>query len=385
MIRLDQPEYKRIEFIAQSGPDYVSFSQGALRTGGVPQAIREYAREILTTDAADYYTHPLGIALLREKIAHKLSLHYNIQVNKEHISVTHGSINAISSLCLALLNIGDEVLIPEPTYPAYVNIVKIAKAQPVFVQAFVEGMQQDGQKKWKFDVDRVKKATTVHTKMIIIPNPANPCGVCLTNSELLELKQWSEQHGIYLIFDEVYDNYIFDGAFASGTALAVESELVFRIGSFSKDFAMSGWRIGFIVAQPSILPALMAVQDGLICCPNAIGQYAAAYALDHYHLMKPQIEQISRNRLLTVELLEPLVRAGILSFIKPDAGFFYFLKTEQEDTTQLVNDILDKAHVALVPGKDFGPSGKSYIRLCYARNEGLIHKGIERLINYFKV
>lgn len=383
MIMLDQPEYKRIEFIAQNGADYISFSQGALRLGGVPQAIKDYARTILTTDAADYYTHVLGIRPLREKLAEKLSQRHSTQLSIDNIMVTHGSINGISALCLALLAADDEVLLPEPTYPAYFNIIKVAKAKPVFVSAFVQDTK-NGISRWKCALEKIKQATTNRTKMIIIPNPSNPCGVCLTHDELRELKHWCEQQGIYLILDEVYDNYVFEGSFFSGTSLVPESDLIFRTGSFSKDFAMSGWRIGFVVAPAAVLHTMMALQDGLICCPSGIGQYAALHALDNRQLMQPQIEQIYQNRLLAMTLLQPLVDKGIFSYAKPDAGFFLFLKTLESDTTSLVADILTRAKVALVPGKDFGPSGSSYIRLCYARRPELIIEGIKRLEAYFE-
>jgi aspartate/methionine/tyrosine aminotransferase len=386
MIHLDQPEYKKIEFIAQAGNNYISFSQGALRTGGVPENVREYARSILTSDHADYYSHSLGIRPLREKLAATLTARHNTLITIDNVMVSHGSVNGISAASLMLLNVGDEVLLPEPTYPTYVNIVKLAKATPVFVNACVESYETDGKVRWALDISKIKQATTPRTRMIMLSNPSNPCGVCLSQQELIELKEWCELKGIYLLLDEVYDNYIYDDtAFHSGTPFVPESELVIRTGSFSKDFAMSGWRIGFVVAPPAIINNMMGAQDGLICCPSVIGQYAALYALDHKELMKPQIAQMRVNHSATSTLLQPLVDAGIFSYIPPTAGFFMFLKTQEANSMELVNSILKEVKVALVPGKDFGPSGYPYIRLCYARPPEIIQEGFKRLYSYFGI
>lgn len=384
MIRLDQPEYKKIEFIAQAGKNFVSFSQGALRTGGVPHQIRDVAREILATDGADYYCHPLGLKSLREKLALTLSTRHKVNLSMENVMVSHGSVNGMSAACLTLLHTGDEVLLPEPTYPTYFNIVTLAKAIPVFVNACVESTDIVGNKRWALDIDAIKAATTKRTKMIMLSNPSNPCGVCLNPMELQELKIWCDLNGIYLILDEVYDNFIFDETvFNSGTPLVAESEFIIRAGSFSKDYAMSGWRVGFIVAQPHLIHNMMCAQDGLICCPSVIAQHAAEYALDHKYLMQPQIEQIYANRNTVCMMLDQFVQAGIFTYIKPKAGFFAFIKTNLPDSTPLVHEILEKSKVALVPGKDFGPSGKPYIRLCYARQPQIIHEGFARLFDYF--
>lgn len=385
MINLDQPEYKKIEILSQVLPDCASFAQGTLKITGVPKAIKEHAQSICKTDKADYYSPALGLRTFREKLAQSLSDKYKTNITSDYIMISHGSVNGISSLCLLLLNYLDEVILPEPTYPAYKNIVTLSKGVPVFIHGFKEYTDNFGKISWKLDIDAIEKATTARTKIIIIPNPSNPCGVCLTSQEIIRLKQWCENREIYLIIDEVYDNYIFQPPFNSSTSFVTESEFVIRTGSFSKDFAMSGWRIGFVVAPPSIITKLAGIQDGLICCPSVIGQYTALYALDHRELMKDQIQQVHSNCITTCETLEPLVISGKISFIKPSAGFFLFIKTDQKDTTDLVKNILDKVQVALVPGKDFGPSGYSYIRLCYARHPEVLNKGLERILNFFEL
>lgn len=376
------PRYKSIEVIAKSSSDYVSFSQGTVKVDGTPQVIKDYIRDLLQSDVADYYQHVGGIYPLREQIAAELSLKFGRLFTPEHILVTHGSIGGITNACLALLKSGDQVILPEPGYPSYCNIVKFTKAEPVFIQGFFK--EED---EWRFDVNALIQAVTPRTKMIILSNPANPCGVCLKEEDVVHLKNYCEKVGIYLIFDEVYDHFIYEGRCCSGTSYVLESDFIIRTGSFSKDYAMSGWRVGYLVASPSHVLNFTAIQDGTLCCPNVIGQYAALFALQHKELIDDQVKIVENNLELICHLLKPLVENEIFSYIKPQAGIFLFIKTPFTDSENMVMDILKKEKVALVPGKDFGgcPDALSHIRLCFARKESVIREGAERLLRYYGI
>lgn len=385
MIKIAMPEIKRIESLAQ-GLGAISLAQGALRVGGVHKNIRSYVQQILNTDKADYYQSVIGIIALREKIAQKLSEKHSINLTAENIAITHGSVGAFASVCAIILGTGDEVIIPEPTYPTYKNLVSYVKGVAVQIPAFVSSEVSPGNLSWKFDIDQVKAATTDRTKMIIFPNPLNPLGFCVSKKELLELIEWCESRSIYLVVDEVYDDYIFEEEqFDSITPYVLESKFVIRLGSFSKNFAMSGWRIGYTVTQAALIPDLMAVQDTFLCCPNVPGQYAALYAMDNPEVTLESYKLVKQSRDIALNMLKPLQEAGIFSFSIPSAAFCIFLKTGLPDATELTMDILQKALVALVPGKDFGKSSDSYIRLCYARQPELVYEGVSRLQSYFGI
>lgn len=382
MIKLELPAFKKIETIARNTPGCISFSQGVLRAGGVPAPIRDYAREILTTDVADYYQHTLGIMPLREKIAKKFSTS-NTMIDPEQVIITHGAINAINALAFTLLETGDEVILPTPTYPVYKNVVLSAKANPVFVTAFTEKKTSQGSI-WVFDVEQIIKAITPKTRMIIIPNPSNPTGTCLSRNDILALKNVCDKYNIYFVSDEVYEYYVFDGEFSSSIDYINTSNNIFRVGSFSKNFAMSGWRVGFIIAPRERVDGISAIQSAIICCPTVISQHAALYALDHESLMKPQIEKVKQARAIAYKVLAPLVQSGDLKIANNHAGFYLFAQTKQADCYDLVMDILKNAQVALAPGKDFGPEHKSYFRLCYARELEIVQEGCTRLVSYFE-
>ncbi|MBX9923190.1 MAG: pyridoxal phosphate-dependent aminotransferase [Rhabdochlamydiaceae bacterium] len=377
MLRLELPRYKKIESISKTTPDSISFSQGTIRVGGTPKPIKDFIAQLLMGDTVDYYQDGFGLASLREKIASDLSRKHKISLERENILVTHGALGSITNICLTLLKEGEEVIIPVPNYPSYRNIVHFSKAKPNFVHAFVE---QDGQ--WILDVEKIHQAITAKTKMVMLSNPSNPCGVCLPKATVLALKDLCESYGIYLLLDEVYDNYIYETEFFSGTSLTQSSPFVIRTGSFSKDFSMSGWRVGFTVASADLISQFGAVQDGAICCPSVISQHAALFALEHPELIQPQVHAVQESLQIACELLTPLVDKGLFSYIKPQAGIFLFIKTREEDCELLIMDILDKAKVALVPGKDFGGRADSF-RLCFARNPELLRTGMRRLQNYF--
>lgn len=381
MLQLTLPRYKKIEAFSSQTSDCISFSQGAVKVEGTPQIIKDHVRDLMSGDSVDYYQNVGGIFPLRQQIAEDLTNKFGRVFTPDSVLVTHGSIGAITNLCLALLKENEQVLLPEPTYPSYQNIIRFSKGEAVYARGFV---QVDGE--WRFDLESIKQAATPLTKMIILPNPSNPLGLCLRKEEILSLCDFCENSRITLVLDEVYDHYIYEGSFYSGTPHVLDSKYVIRTASFSKDFAMSGWRIGYVVASPELIACLMSIQDGTLCCPSVVGQHAALFALKNKQLIANQVNIVKSNLELTCSLMQPLVDRQIFSYVKPQAGIFLFIKTPAADSEPLVMDILQKAKVALVPGKDFGngPETASYLRLCFARKEEVVREGMRRILDYYQ-
>jgi aspartate/methionine/tyrosine aminotransferase len=372
MLSINISQIVTIESEINSNSDCVSLSQGALRIGGIPKEIKEHLKEVLKTDKTDYYQSAWGILPLREKIAKNLSDGIN-KISYKNVLVTHGCTGAIATLLLTLLEKGDEVILPEPTYPAYKNIVGVARANPIYVSSFSKD-------KWFFDIEKIKKFKTNKTKMILFSNPCNPTGSIVPKQDLKELVDWCEKNRIYLVVDESYDNYIFDKEFCSITPFVQNSEFVIRTGSYSKTFSMSGWRIGFMVVPQKLASFMCPTQNALLGCPNVIAQHAVLYSLDHPEVFANFHKIMNRNRDYSVLLLK-----DIFNFISPDAGFYLFLKTDQKDSSDLCKQILKQARVGLIPGIEFGPSCASYIRLCYARKPQVLAEGISRIRKFFNV
>jgi aspartate/methionine/tyrosine aminotransferase len=380
MIQITIPEIKRIESIVRSSDEYISFSQGALKTGGVPVSIKKHMQELLSSDVTDYYQSAWGVSQLRKKLAEQLSQKHKISLSVKNVIITHGCIGALTSLFFTILERGDDVLIPEPTYPAYKNLTKICRCNPIMVPY----IEENNPPYWNIDIEKIKAAATDKTKILVFSNPCNPLGTIVPKEILIELKNWCEKKGIYLIVDESYDNFIFDdNDFDSATPMVAESDFVIRTGSFSKSLSMSGWRVGFMVLPESISTNTGITQDALINCPNVFAQHGVLYALNNPECSKHLHDSVLDARNTVVSSLDELRNKGYIEYHTPPASFYLFIKTMSEDSFDLCTDILNTVKVGLIPGRAFGESGKPFVRLCYARTESVIEEGTNRIINYF--
>ncbi|MBU1007965.1 pyridoxal phosphate-dependent aminotransferase [Candidatus Dependentiae bacterium] len=379
MQKIGLSQIKVIEETVQGSDEYVSLSQGALKVGGISPEIKKYVQEILQTDKTDYYQSAWGIMPLREAIATHLSKKYNTCITKNNVLVTHGCMGAISTLMLTLLEPGDEVLVPEPTYPAYKNAIVMASGSCVFVPS----MTSDGT--WALDFGRLEAARTTKTKMIVFSNPSNPSGAVVPQEALEALIVWCEKNKIYLVVDEAYDEYVFSGDFQSIVPYVTNSDYMIGTGSYSKSLSMSGWRVGYMLVSDRLSNAMGVMQDTMLNCPSVIGQHAVLFALENPKFLQLFHETVKEGRDRSVRLLQPLIARNIFSFCVPRAGFFLFLKTQEPDAFDLCMGILREAKVGLIPGRAFGPSGAPYVRLCYARPGSVLEEGIERIRKFFHV
>lgn len=378
MLHIPLSGIKKIEEIAGGSNEYVSLSQGSIKIGGIPQQIKTYIQTLLDSDITDYYQSCWGIKALREKLAEHLQT-INPTITQRQILPTHGCIGGLSLLFLALLQPGDEVIIPEPSYPAYAILAQTARATTVHISC----LKSTNPIAWELDIEKIKAATTEKTKIIIFSNPWNPIGMIVPHETIQALIAWCEEKGIYLVLDEAYRNYDFEGLLTPGISYINTSKFVISANSFSKNMAMSGWRIGYLVVPEELTAGLAGVQDALLNCLNNTAQYAALFALNHPELEKAFFNTIKSSRDYAMELIQPLVDAGVIEYCKPDGGFFLFLKTGYEDTSDLCMSILHKAKVGIIPGPTFGPTGSSFMRICYARDKEILHEGINRLTSYF--
>ncbi len=381
MLEIPLSGIKRIEEIAKSSNEFVSLSQGAIRVGGIPQQIKDYVQTLMKSDVTDYYESCWGIKLLREKLAATLSTQFKTDIAMNSVLPTHGCIGGLSLLYLSLLNSGDEVIVPEPAYPAYGILTQASRSVPVFVSVLKP--KSDGSLGYEFDIEKIKAATTPKTKIIIFSNPWNPLGIIVPQSTIRELLTWCEQRKIVLIVDEAYRDYAFTPDYQSVMPMVSQSEWLVCANTFSKNMAMSGWRIGYLVVPQRIIKALVGMQDALLNCLNNTAQFAAIYALEHPELTHHFHQIVRQNLDLAMMQLQPLIDNKIVQTTRPDGGFFIFLKTDQPDATDLGMSILNNAKVSLVPGSSFGPSGAPFLRLCFARDSEVLHEGISRLVKFF--
>lgn len=382
---------KQVELEASKYPDVVSLAQG-IPSFDTPEHIKRRVENALKRGVVAKYSLSPGLPQLRELIELSLEqegMYYNWQ---KEILVTAGAIEGITSAIMAITEPGDEVIIPEPTYTSYKEVIKLAGCHPVFVPL-------DEKNGWSFDVETYKKAITPKTKAIFYCNPNNPTGTIYTKDQLLELGELAKQNDIFLISDEVYKDFIFNGDKIFSLAELPElREYVIRIFSFSKAFAMTGWRVGYLHTDESIMQEILKVHDCLVTCAPTISQYAAMGALEMGGLDRNEIfNDYKKRRDLIRERLNRL--SHVFDFVEPQGAYYVFprilpgindkynldILTEagEVDSWKFVMWLLKEAQVAMVPGVAFGSSGEGHIRMNFGREEKIINKAFDRLEKIF--
>lgn len=331
-------------------------------------------------DGRTHYTANKGLLELREEIAKFHSEHYNQNHDpKTEILVTVGGSEAIDLSMRALLNPGDEVIVMDPNYVAYEPAIRLAGGVCVPIVLTREN-------EFKLKADDLKKAITDKTKAMIINYPSNPTGGVMTEADYREIVPIIQESGIYVVSDEIYAELSFDQAFASLSQFEEVRDQILVINGFSKAYAMTGWRLGYILANPTITKALTKIHQYVIMSASTPAQYAAIEALrngyDDVILMRE--EYLNRRNLL----VNSLNRMG-LNTPMPHGTFYVFadIRPYGLSSEEFCNELLNQEKVACVPGDAFGPHGQGFIRISYAYSLNHIKEAcvrIEHFLQQFK-
>lgn len=331
-------------------------------------------------DGRTHYTANKGLLKLREEIAKFHSEHYNQNYDpKTEILVTVGGSEAIDLSMRALLNPGDEVIVMDPNYVAYEPAIRLAGGVCVPIVLTREN-------EFKLKAEDLKKAITDKTKAMIINYPSNPTGGVMTEADYREIVPIIQESGIYVVSDEIYAELSFDQAFASLSQFEEVRDQILVINGFSKAYAMTGWRLGYILANPTITKALTKIHQYVIMSASTPAQYAAIEALrngyDDVILMRE--EYLNRRNLL----VNSLNRMG-LNTPMPHGTFYVFadIRPYGLSSEEFCNELLNQEKVACVPGDAFGPHGQGFIRISYAYSLNHIKEAcvrIEHFLQQFK-
>lgn len=377
---------KQIELEAAKFPDVVSLAQG-IPSFDTPSAIKKRAENALKRGVVAKYSLSPGLPELRELVEISLAKENMFYDWQKEIIITAGSIEAITAAILAITLPGDEIIVPEPSYTSYREVITLAGCRPVFVPLNEE-------KDWSLDLDLLKKAVSPKTKALLYCNPNNPTGTVYSRENLLGLAELARAHNFFLLSDEVYKDFIFEEEKIFSLAQLPElRKLVIRIFSFSKAYAMTGWRLGYLSSDEEIVREILKVHDSLVTCAPVISQYAALGALEMGERDIANFrKEFKKRRDLICARLEKLKET--FSFIKPRGAYYVFprlnntswLSSEDGEgiSWQAALTLLRKIQVAVVPGAAFGPSGENHLRLSFGRSEKDINKAFDRLENYLK-
>lgn len=369
---------KQIEIKASNYPDAISLAQG-IPDFDTPPCIKRRVENALKRGVVSKYSLSPGLPELRELIEQSLAQQNMFYDWEKEIVVTAGSIEGITDSIMAITEPGDEVIIPEPTYTSYREVIVLAGCKPVFVP-----LNED--KGWAFEIEKYKQAITPKTKAIFYCNPNNPTGTIYTKEQLLDLAKLAEEHDLFLISDEVYKDFIYDGEpiFSLAEIPKYRKRLI-RLFSFSKAYAMTGWRVGYVHSDESIINEIVKVHDSLVTCAPVISQYAAMGALEMGERDVIKFNQEYKNRLeLICARLDNLNH--IFSYVKPKSSYYVFPRIikGETDSWKFCLDLLDKTQVALVPGFAFGPNGEVHVRISFGRSQKDITEAMDRFDEHFK-
>jgi aspartate/methionine/tyrosine aminotransferase len=322
-----------------------------------------------------HYTHSMGIFELREAIAHYYRGTYGVSVEPDQIIVTSGSSPAILLVFSALLDPGDEVIISDPHYACYPNFIKFVQGVPVSVPV----LEEDG---FQFRPEAIREKITARTKAIFINSPSNPTGNLLSAERMQEIANMAAgPDAPMIVSDEIYHGLVYEG---KDHSILEFTDRAFVLNGFSKLFAMTGLRLGYVIAPPALIRPMQKLQQNFFISANSMVQRAAIAALqcagDDVARMKSVYDE--RRKFMIRRLKE----IGLGITVEPTGAFYVFANAKHvsSDSYKLAFDILEKAHVGVTPGIDFGQNGEGYLRFSYANSMENIAEAMNRLEHYFR-
>lgn len=329
------------------------------------------------------YTGNRGLPKLRELISRYLYERFGVEYSAEHTVVTVGASEGIDLTLRAVCDIGDEILVPEPSYVSYLPCVHLAGGVAVPLKCSSEN-------DFIITPEMLEKAITPKTKALILPYPNNPTGAIMTKEQLSAIVPVIEKHDLLVISDEIYSELTYGGEHYSIAAFPNMKERTVLISGFSKAFAMTGWRIGFVCAPPEIDNAIFKIHQYCIMCAPTNSQYAAVEALqegftDNFSVVQTMREEYDRRRRFMVDFFNGV---GMKCF-EPRGAFYVFPSVEglKTDGETFANELLKAEKVAVVPGNAFGEAGKFHVRCSYATSMANLREAsvrIEKYINSMK-
>jgi aspartate/methionine/tyrosine aminotransferase len=334
-----------------------------------PQCVKEACYEALC-EGKTHYTHSLGLLELREAIAEDFEKTYGIGVTPDRILIASGTSPAMLLLFSTLLEAGDEVILPNPYYPCYPNIIKYVGGVPVFVDV----LEEEG---FQYIPEMISSKIGPRTKGIFINSPSNPTGNVLSGERMEEIAQFSP----LIVSDEIYQGLVYEG---KAHSILEYTESAFVINGFSKLYAMTGWRLGYLIAPREFIRPMQRMQQNLFISPNSFVQLAAITALRKgEHDVRSMRETYDQRRKFMISRLREL---GFGIMVEPTGAFYILANARRfsEDSYRFAFDVLEKAKVGVAPGIDFGTNAEGFLRFSYANSMENIVEGLGRLEDYLK-
>lgn len=353
-LELGQPDFRTPETIAQAG--VVAIEEGLTR-----------------------YTSPAGLTRFRELIAADAGARRGVTVHPDMVVAGPGSKPGLFFPTLALVAPGDEVIYPDPGFPTYRAMIGVAGGTPVPVT-----LREENQ--FSFDLDVFDSKISDKTKLIILNSPANPTGGVIPLEDLKHIAKQAQKHDAWILADEIYSRLVYDGMESAPSVASIDGMLERTViaDGFSKAYAMTGWRLGYMIAPPALAERLELLITHSVGCTAMFTQYAGMEALTGpQDFVREMVAEYQKRRDRMVELANaiPGVHAQ-----KPQGAFYVFpnVKSFGISSKEIQARLLEEEGVAVLAGTDFGPAGDGYIRLCYATSMEVIERAMEKIHRFFE-
>jgi aspartate/methionine/tyrosine aminotransferase len=324
-----------------------------------------------------FYTYQRGIPELRQVIAGYLERLYDRPADPERIFVTSGGMPAMQIAMRMVAGNGDDVLVPTPAWPNFMGALVTAGARPVGVPMAIDASG------WRLDVERLEAAITPRTRAIVLNSPSNPTGWTATVEDLRRVLHLARRHGLWIVADEIYGRFVYEPSLMIGDRapsfrdVMEPADRVLFIQTFSKNWAMTGWRLGWIEA-PAALGQVIEnlIQYQTSGTPVFVQRAGVAAIEGGEDFIARQVTRARTGR----EIIGRLTRSGLIEMPVPPGAFYGFLKVKgAKSSTELAIRLIDEANVGLAPGSAFAQHGEGYLRLCYARRPEDLEEAVERI------
>lgn len=334
-----------------------------------PQKIKDATIKALNEGKTHYVAGGM-IPELRQGIVEKLQRENHIEIEPSQIILTPGGKYSLFLCMQALLNAGDEVIIVSPAWVSYESMIRVNGATPVFLEL-------DESDRYLITKEKLLSVTTEKTKLVILCSPSNPTGHDLSQKELDELESYIKDTNIHIVMDEMYEHLVYEHPHYSLASRKNIQDYVISVFGFSKGYAMTGWRMGYIVASKNNISLMNKVYSHSITCVNEFIQYGGVVALNCYDDIERMRQAYERRRNYFIDSLNEI--KGV-SALKPEGAFYAWVRFDGfQNSTEIAEFLLEKAHVASVPGNAFSPSDKDHVRFAFAASDEELQKAIERI------
>ena len=335
-----------------------------------PGVVREAAIEAIRKGDT-HYTHAMGMIELREGICAYYSREYGVSITPEQVLVTSGTSPAMLLMMLAIVEPDDKIIVPNPHYACYPNFIQAVGGRMVQVRT----MPEEG---FQYRPEAIRKAITSRTRGIMINSPSNPTGIVMGDKNLEEIARFTGQ---YILSDEIYHGLVYEGRARS---ILEFTDRAFVINGFSKLFAMTGWRLGYLIFPPEFSSVMERMHQSFMISANSFVQSAGIAALTSAW---PDVEKMKKTyNERRVYMIKRLREIGFTIYIEPTGAFYVYADAGAfcDDTYNEAFAILEKVGVGVTPGVDFGSGGERFIRFSYANSLENIREGLDRIEEYFK-